>query len=78
MIALSGVLSSCDMFARNSDFILLEASSSTFFCWSLCSTCELGHVARGCEHSLKTSVPIVKCRCVVGHHGQRTVSRAGS
>ena len=36
MIALSGVRSSCDMFARNSDFIRL-ACSATFFCWSVCS-----------------------------------------
>jgi hypothetical protein len=34
MIALSGVRSSCDMLARNADFMRLASSSSTFFCWS--------------------------------------------
>ena len=38
MMALSGVRSSCDMFARNSDFMRLASSSSTFFCCSACST----------------------------------------
>ena len=37
MTAFSGVLSSCDMLARNSDFIRLASSSSTFFCWSVSS-----------------------------------------
>jgi hypothetical protein len=32
MIALSGVRSSCDMFARNSDLCRLAASSCRLFC----------------------------------------------
>ena len=37
MMAFSGVRSSCDMLARNSDFMRLASSSSTFFCCSVCS-----------------------------------------
>jgi hypothetical protein len=37
MIALSGVRSSCDMLARNADFMRLASSSSTFFRCSACS-----------------------------------------
>jgi hypothetical protein len=37
MMALRGVLNSCDMLARNSDFMRLASTSSAFFCCSACS-----------------------------------------
>ena len=47
MMALSGVRSSCDMVARNSDFMRLACSSSMFFsCKRALEALALGHVAR--------------------------------
>ena len=70
MMAFSGVRSSCDMLARNSDFMRLASSSSTFFCCSVCSKrLQLGHVARRGEHALQLPVAVVEGGRVVGHHG---------
>ncbi len=77
MMALSGVRSSCDMLARNSDFMRLASSSSTFFCCSaLLEALQLRHVARRAEHALQLPVAVVEGRRVVGHHGERAVPGA--
>ena len=76
-MALSGVRSSCDMLARNSDFMRLASSSSTFFCCSVCSKRFSSVTSRAAANTpCRLPVAVVERRRVVGHHGERAVPGA--
>ena len=71
MIAFSGVRSSCDMLARNSDFIRLACFQlDVLLLERLLEAFQLGHVARRGEHALQAAVAVVEGGGVVGHHGR--------
>ena len=69
MIAFSGVRSSCDIVARNSDFIRLACSSSMFFSCSVAfERLRSVDVARRGEHALQLVVAVVEGGGVVRDH----------